>query len=39
MPAKDLTVAGQRRICTELPLPSELFSCVPTKPQRFRVGN
>ena len=39
MPGKNLTVAGQRRICTELPLPSELFSCERTKPHTFRVGN
>jgi hypothetical protein len=34
-----LTVAGQRRIFTELPLQGELFSCVRTKPYALGVGN
>jgi hypothetical protein len=33
------TVAGQRRISTELPPLEELLSCERTKPQRFGVGN
>jgi hypothetical protein len=33
------TVAGQRRIFTELPPLVELFSCDRTKPQWFGVGN
>jgi hypothetical protein len=33
------TVAGQRRIFTELPPVEELLSCVHTKPQRPGVGN
>jgi hypothetical protein len=33
------TVAGQRRIFTELPPVEELLSCDRTKPQRFGVGN
>ncbi len=34
-----LTVAGQRRSFTELPLQGELFSCVRTKPYVLGVGN
>jgi hypothetical protein len=33
------TVAGQRRIFTELPPVEELLSCEQTKPQWFGVGN
>ncbi len=33
------TVAGQRRIFTELPPVDELLSCGCTKPQWFGVGN
>lgn len=33
------TVAGQRRIFTELPPPEELLSCRRTKPQGVGVGN
>ena len=34
-----LTVAGQRRIFTELPPLEELLSCRRTKPQGVGVGN
>ena len=34
-----LTVAGQRRSFTELPLLGELLSCGRTKPYAARVGN
>ena len=33
------TVAGQRRIFTELPPVEELLSCDRTKPQLLGVGN
>ena len=33
------TVAGQRRIFTELPPVDELLSCERTKPQWIGVGN
>lgn len=36
---RKFTVAGQRRIFTELPPLEELFSCSRTKPQGFGVGN
>jgi hypothetical protein len=37
--ATKFTVAGQRRIYTELPPLSELFSCVRTEPHGQAVGN
>ena len=38
-PYKGFTVAGQRRICTELPLLEELLSYVLTKPHLLQLGN
>lgn len=37
--ASRFTVAGQRRIFTELPPQSELLTCLRRKPQRTGVGN